>query len=72
MHVLWGAATAIASQRAADDDDAASTHAVVCLWGDKGKMMIDAVALRAVQISDTMRGQEVSNVLWACAVLRCR
>jgi hypothetical protein len=72
MQVLWGAATATASLRAADDDDSASAQAVTALWGDKGRAMIDAVALRAVQISESMRGQEVSNVLWACAVLRCR
>lgn len=34
--------------------------------------MVDAVATRAVHISGSLRGQEVSNVLWACAVLRCR
>jgi hypothetical protein len=34
--------------------------------------MVDAVALRAVQISDSLRAQELSNVLWACATLRCR
>jgi hypothetical protein len=34
--------------------------------------MIDAVVMRAVDISSSLRSQEVSNILWSCAVLRCR
>jgi hypothetical protein len=55
------------SQRSSDDDDSAQA-----VWGQQGPAMVDAVALRAVHISDSLRGQEVSNILWACAVLRCR
>lgn len=70
--VLWGIATATISQRAVDEDDSASAQALHAVWGEKGHSMVEAVALRAVQISDSLRCQEVSNVLWACAVLRCR
>jgi hypothetical protein len=70
--VLWGIATTTIGQRTSDDDDAVASQAVLAVWGSKGPAMVDAVALRAVQISDSLRAQEVSNVLWACATLRCR
>jgi hypothetical protein len=45
---------------------------LLAVWGEQGHAMVDAVALRAVQVSGNLRCQEVSNILWACAVLRCR
>jgi hypothetical protein len=72
LQVLWGVATTCVSQRSSDDDDAVVSQSVLSVWGPKGAAMIDAVALRAVQISDSLRAQEVSNVLWASATLRCR
>ena len=70
--VLWGIATATIGQRAVEEDDSASAQALHAVWGEKGHSMVEAVALRAVQICDSLRCQEVSNILWACAVLRCR
>ncbi len=70
--VLWGVATTCVGQRSSDDDDAVVSQSVLAVWGPKGAAMIDAVALRAVQISDSLRPQEVSNVIWASATLRCR
>ena len=70
--MLWGIATTTTSLRSPDDDEAVSSQAVAAVWGAKGADMVDAVVLRAVQVSDSLRAQEVSNILWACAVLRCR